>query len=989
MLQTREFANLNLTTQQLSIELVQQRKAQETSNTTFGDRLDGVQRDINDKHGAVADKLDGFHGDIQLRFNEADQLRMREELLKSLWFPEIDLRRSEIKEPAPDTLNWLFERRRKNQAEAKWSNFRQWLREDTSMYWISGKAGSGKSTLMAHIINDERTFEDLDVWRNGDKLEVLSFFFWRAGSDLQKNIRGLLRSLLYQLCRLRPSTSDAILSRLSSPAGMFPSWTERDLLGHITEAIKSTQSTRFCMFIDGLDEFKDPHDTLDSLVDHLNCLQDLGKVKVCVSSRPELTLVNRFKGLKQLRLQDLNYDDIKKFVHQSFVKTNLSKHYRNELVNDVVLRAEGVFLWASLVTQSLVQGSKAHDDPEIMQARLHSLPRDMNKLFEQMLSDVDDVYRESLALYVQLMMLRDSIEDAQIALLATSIPIIAMLQLKKPINSYKEFANECERKVTQIETRSSGLLQVYRHSFYVDVLKGRPPNLGLKFVNDQPCFNPRFTPKSEQLNRRRCGSSEPYHLMLNYEQKFMGWIHRSAFEFFAVLDKKSATLYKSSLSREELLRRISEGLTSYAGAAPTIRGPRVVRFDFVTVVKTISVWHDDNPALASALLDKLHATCLQLDPSELSARGRYVVADPDAKRYFGEILFWTECAYGNLWSYALSRVGHSLKETTSGSAIINLLVGCMHQAYRYNTTDADSFARLINSLADIVARQIAKAYEVGNTTRTPRLMRTSRAGPLFISSLKTTSGKISSFNCECTLWREPVSGGSMTIMTGLIYILDLYVRLDWKTSPKPELPRSLIVVMDITDLYVALNLRPSKIRVQISAKDFTKFFDRSISKDTLGSYISASSLDKPVRIMCTPSNKVAQIPDGPPGGAKKPPKEMSTMLETSELLFIILSTATSDKLLSLLSYRERWDVRGKKEVIFSLISNPQQREELCHMILQEIKSCTQGLNEDQQVIAAACVRESLLCPDGGTADDYGDDGDGDGDDDKDDDSDNS
>lgn len=30
------------------------------------------------------------------------------------------------------------------------------------------------------------------------------------------------------------------------------------------------------------------------------------------------------------------------------------------------------------------------------------------------------------------------------------------------------------------------------------------------------------------------------------------------------------------------------------------------------------------------------------------------------------------------------------------------------------------------------------------------------------------------------------------------------------------------------------------------------------------------------------------------------------------------------------------------------------------MILQEIKLGTQGLNEDQQAIAAACVRESLL-----------------------------
>lgn len=53
------------------------------------------------------------------------------------------------------------------------------------------------------------------------------------------------------------------------------------------------------------------------------------------------------------------------------------------------------------------------------------------------------------------------------------------------------------------------------------------------------------------------------------------------------------------------------------------------------------------------------------------------------------------------------------------------------------------------------------------------------------------------------------------------------------------------------------------------------------------------------------------------------------------------------------------------------------------MILQDIKSGTQGLNEDQQAIAAACVREGLLSCDGGI-----DDSDNDGDDGSNDDSDN-
>lgn len=757
MFQTTQFANLNSTTQQLLSELIRQKNAQETSNAAFGNKFDYVQRDINNNRVFVADKLDSLRGDIQLRFKDADQLRMREELLKSLWFPEIDLRRSEIEEPASDTLNWLFEPGDHVGTRLKWPSFRQWLREDISMYWISGKAGSGKSTLMAHIINDQRTFKELDFWRNGGELEVMSFFFWRAGSGLQKNIRGLLRSLLYQLCRLRPSISDVILSRLSSPTGMFPSWTERDLLGHITEAIKSTQVTRFCIFIDGLDEFEDPHDDLDNLVDHLNHLQDLDNVKVCVSSRPELELVNRLRRLKHLRLQDLNYGDIKKFVHQSFVKTNLSEYDRTKMVNEVVQRAEGVFLWASLVTQSLVKGSKAHDDPDIMQARLHSLPRDMNKLFEQMLSNVDDAYRESLALYVQLMMLsREGTGLDEI----TRVPIVAMLQLKKPINSYEEFANECERKVTQIESRNAGLLQVRSH--YYGGRKARwEQSATPRFVNDQPCFQPHFTPRTQQIKRHICGRDEPYPMMLDYEPVYMSWIHRSAFEFFAVLGEKCAILHHSRLRREELLRRISEALISYIEAAPTFRSAQLAR-NLETLWLTVSTWHDDNPSIASDLLAEVHTMYLQYGPDEFDFKYNNGLSEQYSNAYDGNILFWLDCVGSHLWSYISSRISYISNETTSDLAILNLLA-CSIRETAYDLGDANSAIRLINSLAEILVRRMVKTNEDGDAMHTTWYW--------YFSPDKWS--RYENLTFENASWRGLVSAEYRMVMLEIMSIIDL------------------------------------------------------------------------------------------------------------------------------------------------------------------------------------------------------------------------
>ncbi|KAI1110714.1 hypothetical protein F5Y14DRAFT_428124 [Nemania sp. NC0429] len=928
VLQTREFANQDSRTQQLISELVQQRNAQQASNAAIQDKLDGLQRDINDGHISFTDQINNFHRNVQCYFDEAEQLRRREELLKSLYFPEIDLRRNSIKAPASDTLDCLFSSSDHIGARSRWPSFRQWLREDTSMYWISGKAGSGKSTLMAHIVEDTRTLQDLAVWKNGDDLEILSFFFWRAGSDLQKNIRGLLRSLLYQLCRLKLSISDAVSSRLSSPPGMFPIWTELDLLGHITEAIKAAQSTRFCIFIDGLDEFQDPNDGLNSLIDNLNRLQDLGNVKVCVSSRPELALVNRLHGLKQLRLQDLNKDDISKFVHQSFLKRNLSDDDRDRLVEEVVRRAEGVFLWASLVTHSLIRGLQAHDDPDMMQARLDLLPTDMNKLFEQMLSNVDEVHRESLALYVQLMMLKA--EDNRIGIV-TGIPIVAMLQLRDPINSYEEFANECERKVIQIESRSAGLLQ-------------SSVEAGLEqetIINDQPCFNPKLPQKPQQLNRRPCDTNHQHSKILDYHAQRMEWIHRSAFEFFSGLNEQKPQLLKPSFTRKELLRRISESLVSYIGAAPDLN-----QKDVIDVCTIVSMWYDDNPTEASAVLDELYFTCLQLSLDEIGDSGNDTVIQPAFAVYGRELLFWNACAFAHQWSYILSRAYRISIETTPDFAILMLLLFMIDLAMCFVITD-ESFIQLINTLAEFALQQKAKKYEVGNATH----MR-------FDPELRWNGHGHGHGNFDDHVsWKEPISSESTTAMAILPCIVGVYTYVQWKTSPRPELPKSLIALIEMTDLYMPVKLKSERIYVQISATDWIKMINQRITKVTFDAYTVAASVSNPIRVVCVPSIKLDGLVDTSERAIETPPEGVLATQKLTRLVFLDLSLATSDKIVSLLGFGGGDDTF---RVRIHLNLNRQQRGEVCEMILQEIGSETSGLNEAQRVIAATCVREGLL-----------------------------
>ena len=56
-----------------------------------------------------------------------------------------------------------------------WNSFSSWLQSNDNIFWIRGKPGSGKSTLMKFIINDDSTKHLLQYWSPNTRL--LSHFF--------------------------------------------------------------------------------------------------------------------------------------------------------------------------------------------------------------------------------------------------------------------------------------------------------------------------------------------------------------------------------------------------------------------------------------------------------------------------------------------------------------------------------------------------------------------------------------------------------------------------------------------------------------------------------------------------------------------------------------------------------------------------------------------------------------------------------------------
>ncbi len=139
--------------------------------------------------------------------------RRFEEVTRSLFYPELFSRQEQIEnefDGIKSSYDWIFDKPRtrkmnsSNQAKPPtpaplWDDFAWWLKSEHGVYWINGKAGSGKSTLMNHICSHSRRLELLQEWSPRRRLLTPSFFFWNSGSRQQKAIDGLLRSLIYQM----------------------------------------------------------------------------------------------------------------------------------------------------------------------------------------------------------------------------------------------------------------------------------------------------------------------------------------------------------------------------------------------------------------------------------------------------------------------------------------------------------------------------------------------------------------------------------------------------------------------------------------------------------------------------------------------------------------------------------------------------------------------------------------------------------------------
>lgn len=218
---------------------------------------------------------------------QRDLKARRQEILNSLRDKDMNARRNQIEKSHTKTFTWVYDKR----IRRPWDSFTHWLSSappESSIYWICGKAASGKSTLMKFPIDDERTSHYLFKWSRDSA--IYSHFIWNAGTKAQRSILGLLRSLLHQIFAANDLILDDVMREFPGLLSFrsYEDWSRDDMEEILFRALVLHKKGA-CIFVDGMDEI-DPADgpfDLLELVKRISALPDTKGLKVCVSSRPE------------------------------------------------------------------------------------------------------------------------------------------------------------------------------------------------------------------------------------------------------------------------------------------------------------------------------------------------------------------------------------------------------------------------------------------------------------------------------------------------------------------------------------------------------------------------------------------------------------------------------------------------------------------------------------------------------------------------------
>lgn len=366
----------------------------------------------------------------RLQVSSQRLVHVREKFVSLVRYDHMYEREAGVVEAHEVTLRWIFDQSSAS-GETPWHNFSRWLESDNRIYWITGKMGSGKSTLMKYVSQElpksstksreRRCTPYLLRWATDQPLFIATFYFW-AGSNqqtkLQTSVQGLYRTILTQILEAYPEAAPRLSPRRWEDLwrqGRIPTDSRppdgRELERMLKIAIDYVSSkAKICLFIDGLDEFEGSKCDRQNLIAWVKKTTQTLPIKMCVASRPWRVFEDALEQGPHLLMEDFNSDDIRKYVSAQFLNNRYFEARKrieaapcDQLVNDVVAKAEGVFLWVRLVCTSLLEAMSEGEVMGRLKKILEDLPVEMEDLYDHILDNLELSHKDHAVQYLLLM----------------------------------------------------------------------------------------------------------------------------------------------------------------------------------------------------------------------------------------------------------------------------------------------------------------------------------------------------------------------------------------------------------------------------------------------------------------------------------------------------------------------------------------------------------------------------------------------------------
>ncbi len=280
-----------------------------------------------------------------------------------------------VRQRSPHTCSWLLSH----------GLFKDWLNPSskTSRIWLQAARGVGKSVLCAYAIEQTLKLSSLCSIRQ-------YYTFDEEFSALQ-----VYRSLAEQL-------ADQIWTQLNDMPPEVHEFTQRSATSSKSEDVKMiirlliSKVPTIYVFLDGLDEECDKKERwseLDEVLGFFTELNatDVSRLRLWCSSQDRTTLRKKLNLFATIEInKDLNQRDIKTCLAErisGLESQEIDPGYRTLILNDLMNKAAGRFLWASLMLDLIANASTLQGVQEVIE---QGLPRDYARYYQRKIESLDD-----------------------------------------------------------------------------------------------------------------------------------------------------------------------------------------------------------------------------------------------------------------------------------------------------------------------------------------------------------------------------------------------------------------------------------------------------------------------------------------------------------------------------------------------------------------------------------------------------------------------